>query len=89
METYVQGMLDVKLRSEARQLRQEIEPLGYEFTADGMGFAKSGRVESVINELMPICDSLGMDVDDLRLSEYRKGDGSLRSSFAQGEIDRD
>ncbi|HEX3015020.1 MAG TPA: hypothetical protein VHQ46_01330 [Desulfobacteria bacterium] len=90
METYVRGILPDNYLAKKHELMDKVMPLGYRFTQQGKEvlFNKTGRIESIINELMPICDSLGLDVDDLELREYRKNDDSLRSSFYQGEIER-
>lgn len=90
METFVEGKLGVNMLAEWQRLREEAEPLGYRFheSNQDLVFTKLGRIESVINELLPICDSLGLDVDDLRLMERRRNNQSVRSTFEQGRIDR-
>lgn len=91
METYVEGKLGSNMLAQLHRLKEETEPLGYRFNtiqADTT-FTKLGRIESVINELLPICDSLGLDVDDLSLVELSRDNNSVRSVFEDGEIDRD
>lgn len=94
METYVVGSID---RQKAQQgsingVIDRLSPVGYRFSADpggGYTFTKSGRVESVITELVPVCEDHGLDVEDFHLVEYRRSDDTERSRYEGGRIIRE
>ncbi len=90
METYVIGRID-RARADNGDIRGVIDrlsPVGYEFKTEpeGYEFTKPGRVESVITEMVPICEDHGLDVEDFRLVERRKSDGTERSRYEHGKI---
>lgn len=58
------------------------EPEYYEFT-------KPGRVESVITEMVPVCEDHGLDVEDFQMVEYRKSDHRERSRYEAGKVIRE
>ena len=68
-----------------RQLRKQLEPLGYEFSND-YSFNKEGTIEAAINELVPVCEELGWDAEkDLHLTETNL-DGAHESKFENGRV---
>ena len=94
METYVVGTISMQRAQQGSidGVIDRLSPVGYRFSAEPGGsftFTKTGRVESVITELVPICEDHGLDVEDFRLVEYRKSDDSQRSVYDGGIIMRD
>lgn len=93
METYVVGKMN---RERAEQgnldgLIERLTPEGYQFDreTDGVTFSKVGRIEAVITEMVPVCEEHGLDVEDFKMTEYRKNDHTERSSYEHGKINRD
>lgn len=70
---------------------ERLSPFGYDFATEGDGvkFTKVGKVESVITEMVPVCEDHGLDVEDFKLVEYRSSDGRERSRYENGKIIRD
>ncbi|MFZ5640575.1 MAG: hypothetical protein ACOY4Q_07775 [Bacillota bacterium] len=93
METYVTGKITADRAEEGRirGLMDRLSPVGYMFTetAEGVAFTKPGRIESVITEMVPVCEDHGLDVEDFDLREYRKSDNRERSRYDNGKIIRD
>ena len=93
METYVAGKIsaDVAAEGSIEGVIKRLTPVGYEFTpaAEGISFTKPGRIESVITELVPVCEDHGLDVEDFDLREYRTSDNRERSRYDNGKIIRD
>lgn len=92
METYVVGKID-RDKAEKGSIDGVIErltPAGYNFhpAAGSYDFTKTGRVESVITEMVTVCEDHGLDVEDFSLIEYRKSDGLERSRYENGAIKR-
>ena len=90
METYVIGRID-RARADNGDIGGVIErlsPVGYQFKTEpgGYEFSKVGRVESVVTEMVPVCEDHGLDVEDFSMVEHRKSDGSERSRYEQGKI---
>jgi hypothetical protein len=93
METYVTGKITSELAraGSITGLMDRLEPVGYKFavTPDGIAFTKTGRIESIITELVPVCEDHGLDVEDFDLREYRMSDKRERSRYDNGKIIRD
>lgn len=92
METYVVGKIGrAKADNGSMQgVIDRLSPVGYHFTekADYLEFNKVGRVESIITELVPVCEDHGLDVEDFQMIEFRESDGQERSRFEDGQIIR-
>ncbi|PKM80282.1 MAG: hypothetical protein CVU89_14405 [Firmicutes bacterium HGW-Firmicutes-14] len=93
METYVVGTI-ARNTAESGRIRGVIDrltPVGYEFTAgpDHYRFTKPGRIESVITEMVPVCEDHGLDVEAFRLVEYRKNNDTERSRYEGGKVVRE
>lgn len=92
METYVTGKIspDRAGAGSINGLMGRLRPVGYEFseTAEGVAFTKPGRIESVITELVPVCEDHGLDVEDFDLREYRTSDNRECSRYDNGKIVR-
>ncbi|MBO8169884.1 MAG: hypothetical protein H0Z35_11975 [Thermoanaerobacteraceae bacterium] len=83
----VNGSLKGVTRERLRRLQKQLEPLGYEFSGE-FNFSKIGTIESTVNELVPICESLGWNVEkDLELTE-RSENGVYESRYENGRIIR-
>ncbi len=92
METYVTGKIgrDKAENGSIKGVIDRLSPVGYNFIEknDYLEFNKVGRVESVITEMVPVCEDHGLDVEDFHLIEYRKSDGLERSRYEDGRIIR-
>lgn len=92
METYVVGKIDANTAGQGSitGIMERLEPVGYEFKTGSRSyeFTKPGRIESVITELVPVCEDHGLDVEEFELTEYRRSDGSVRGAYRQGRITR-
>lgn len=84
----INGTLNGVNTERLRQLRRQLEPLGYEFTADMTSFKKQGTIESAVNELVPICEELGWNTEhDLKLTESGQ-DPAYTAKFENGRVIR-
>ncbi len=84
----VNGSLKGLAKERLRQLKKQLEPLGYEFSSDLSEFKKVGTIESAVNELVPICEQLGWNAArDLSLTETGK-DGAYVSKYENGRVIR-
>ncbi|HWI54872.1 MAG TPA: hypothetical protein VNT57_04225 [Desulfobacteria bacterium] len=92
METYVVGKIsrDKAANGSIQGVIDRLSPVGYQFNqkADYLEFNKVGRVESVITEMVPVCEDHGLDVEDFHMFEFRESDGQERSRFEYGKIIR-
>lgn len=92
METYVVGKIgrDKAENGSIQGVIDRLSPVGYSFTqnTDYLEFNKVGRVESVITEMVPVCEDHGLDVEDFHLIEYRRSDGLERGRYEDGRIIR-
>lgn len=67
-------------------ISSRLKSLGYEIK--GCNFMKHGRIESVINELVPLVEEQGANVfEDLYLEEYRPS-GQVVAKYQQGKVER-
>lgn len=92
METYVTGRITTgSAGGSIDGVIKRLSPVGYDFNPimEGVAFTKPGRIESVITELVPVCEDHGLDVEDFTLREYRVNDNRERGRYAQGRIIRD
>ncbi|SMB86707.1 hypothetical protein SAMN00017405_1178 [Desulfonispora thiosulfatigenes DSM 11270] len=81
MEYIVQGKLE-----NIGPLKNELIGLGYK--VDSNLFLKSGKIESIINELVPHLEQRGINVfDELYLEEYNTH-GTMQSVYNKGKITR-
>lgn len=92
METYVKGKIS-KARAEqgnVRGLINRLKEVGYEFAEelDGISFTKVGKVESVITEMVPVCEDYGLDVEDFKMTEFKQNSNEIRSRYENGKIIR-
>ncbi|MDW7675176.1 MAG: hypothetical protein SCK28_11645, partial [Bacillota bacterium] len=57
---------------EANHFAARLESLGYQVnsTIETIGIRKPAQVESVVNELVPLCEEVGVDPHDIFLVEY-------------------
>lgn len=93
METFVVGEIanNRAANGNIQGVIERLSPIGYQFTQDQEihKFTKVGRVESVITEMVPVCEDHGLDVEDFIMTEYRKSDGTERSRYEGGKIIRE
>jgi len=92
LETYVVGKIDKKKAENGaiNGVIRRLSPVGYQFAVgpEHYEFTKLGRVESVITEMVPVCEDHGLDVEDFQLVEYRRSDSEERSRYEGGRIMR-
>lgn len=63
-----------------------LQTLGYEIK--GRNFIKHGRIESVINELVPLVEEQGANVmEDLYLEEFIPS-GQVVAKYKKGKVER-
>lgn len=63
-----------------------LKTLGYE--VKGQSFMKHGRIESVINELVPLVEEQGANIwEDLCLEEYMPS-GQVVAKYQKGKVER-
>ncbi|MHB9093073.1 MAG: hypothetical protein ACYC21_00255 [Eubacteriales bacterium] len=46
-------------------------------------------MESVITEMVPVCEDHGLDMEDFQMVEYRKSDHRERSRYEAGKVIRE
>lgn len=92
MQTFVVGKIDSNKAKEGviHGVVERLSPVGYQFMEEQgyLQFSKPGRVESVITEMVPVCEDHGLDVEDFQLVEYRESDGQERARYEGGKIIR-
>lgn len=93
METFVIGVIERNLASHGNMqgVMTRLSPVGYEFREDPehYEFNKLGRIESVITEMVPVCEDHGLDVEDFQLVEYSRNSGEERCRYHNGRIIRE
>ena len=81
----VQGYID-RSNFDLDKISGRLKALGYEIK--GQSFIKHGRIESVLNELVPLVEEQGANVfEDLYLEEY-KPSGQVVAKYQKGKVDR-
>ena len=87
METFVKGKMPPGPHP-AQELSTHLQPLGYEVNRAQGTFLKPGKIESVIIELVPICEILGLDAQELELAEYNPNLEKPSAIYENGRIER-
>lgn len=81
----VQGYIN-KSNFNLDNISGRLKTLGYEIK--GHNFIKHGRIESVINELVPLVKEQGANIfEDLYLEEYRPS-GQVVAKYQRGKVER-
>jgi len=92
LETYIVGRIERNLASQGNidGVIERLSPVGYEFSSneDSYEFRKPGRIESVLTEMVPVCEEHGLDVEEFQLVEYKRNSGEERSHYENGRIVR-
>lgn len=89
MPSHVQGKLPKK--GDVAKLKDKLSHMGYEFSEglSEIAIRKPGQIEAVLNELIPVWETFGWDVEkDVELAEYSE-DQAIRSKYENGRIIRE
>ncbi|WP_227762003.1 hypothetical protein [Zhaonella formicivorans] len=89
MSGFVTGKLPV--RSKGRELKEQLQNLGYEFKENmhHYEFSKEADLEEIIDEIAPLCQSLGWNIENELTLVETHGDLAMRSIFDHGRIVRE
>lgn len=86
---YVAGSIPKNsLVGEDQGLDARLESLGYQVNnaSDSISIRKPAQIESVLNELVPLCGEADIDPQDLFLVEYL--DGKPNAYYQEGRFHR-
>lgn len=87
METFVKGKMPSGPQP-AQELTSLLQSFGYEFDQAQGTFLKPGKIESVIIELVPIWENLGLDAQEMKLAEYNPNLKQPSAIYENGRIER-
>jgi|GEM_PF-5997292 len=79
-------------RQQAAELGKRLTGLGYEAEVqeDAVSLTKPAKIESVVSELVQVCEPMGWDFwKDCDLAEYEQTNGKVRSYYRFGRVHRD